>query len=573
MKLIFKLSILITLFFYGCQTQDKTADFKKMVWLAGTWQGEADGQPFFEHWELAGPTEFENINFSLCNGDTIVNNHSKIEIRKNKIHYTSGDLVWELKLLTDSQIVFENSKYDEQFTFTHTNQGQWNAVLKYPKTSVEYNLSKTKTIKELLTDSFQPIEGNYAGHVEYNGKKLFTSIHFFSQNGKQEATVSTPASLQLNQPFRSVCVNLPFVKLALQDGTKLLELNGKFENEVITGNVSGEIPATLYLEKTESKAETKNYRIEPVAVQNGTVVLSANLFIPVSSTPVSAVIMICGSGKHIKEEYNGWADLLASKGIAVLTYDKRNVTDFPELNIRQKTSDIVLPGELESDVQAAVELLKKRKDINPHKIGLLGFSQGAVIAPIVAAGNSDIAFLVAISGNTTTDKEFIIYQTLNRLKARNISPEQVNKTEKLLNALFQYVKDRKNGSNLQDELDKAYETGNGQYGLPRHLPNDDEIKYLSTWNSFEHDPAKYWSRLTIPCYVVYGELDQLIPVERSVVILNNIFSAKQSLLTLKVYKGADHFIKSIPDRSNFDFPKFAGGYIEDMANWILQNGK
>jgi hypothetical protein len=154
---------------------------------------------------------------------------------------------------------------------------------------------------------------------------------------------------------------MPFVKLTLQDGTNMLELHAKIENDVLTGKVSGEIPAAIFMEKVEVKESPKNYKIETDTIHNGTIDLPANLFIPVSSSPIAAVVMICGSGKHIKEEYNGWADMLASKGIAVLTYDKRNVTDFPELNIRQKSSDIVLPGALESDVQAAVELLKKKK--------------------------------------------------------------------------------------------------------------------------------------------------------------------------------------------------------------------
>ena len=540
----------------------------------GTWKGEVDGQPFYENWTKTSETTFVNINFSICNGDSVAGGRSKIEVRNNKIAYTSNNLTWELKTLTDNQVVFENSRRGETFTFTKTENAEWNALLKYPNSKLEYTLSKTKSIAELLNTPFHPIEGKFSGYIEYNGKKLFTSIDFTNQNGKQAASVSTPGNLQLNQPFNSICVNPPFIKLALQDGTRNLELNAKIEKDVITGRLSGEIPATIYMEKkTALKELPKNYKIEAVSIVNGNTKLPANLFIPTSSAPTGAVIMVCGTGKHIKEEYNGWADLFASKGIAVLTYDKRNVTDFPKLNIRQRSSDIVLPGELESDVQSAFELLKSRKDIDPGKIGLLGFSQGAVIVPVVAANNPDIAFIVAISGNTTTDKVFIIDQALNKLKARNTPDAIITRTEELLNALFQYAKDRKNGKALQKQLDDAYAAEYGQYALPRYLPNEDELKYLSTWNSFEHDPSKYWSKLSIPCYVVYGDMDRFIPVEKSVAILNNIFAGKQSQLTLKVYAGADHFIKTVPDRNNFDFPKFSSGYIEDLTNWVVERTK
>ena len=343
--------LLTTWLLSSCQTPDKISDFKKMEWLIGTWKGQVDGHPFYENWTKTSETTLENINFSICNGDTVVEGRSKIEVRNNKIAYTSNNLIWELKDLTDNQVVFENSRFGETFTFTKKENGEWNAHLKYPNSKVEYTLSRTKSISELLSAPFHPIEGNYAGYIEYNGKKLFTSINFTNQNGKQGATASTPDNLQLNQPFNSTCVNPPFIKLTLQDGTKMLELNAKIENDVLTGKLSGEIPATIHLEKKTGLRESpKNYKIEPVSIINGDIILPANLYIPKSSVPTGAIIMVCGTGKHIKEEYNGWADLFASKGIAVLIYDKRNVTDFPNLNIRQRSSDIVLPGELESDV-------------------------------------------------------------------------------------------------------------------------------------------------------------------------------------------------------------------------------
>lgn len=574
MKLVLLFILSATCLLSACQAPASSSDFKKMEWLIGTWKGEANGLPFYENWIKTNEKTFENVNFSICNGDTVAGESSKIEVRNNKIAYTSNNLAWELKTLTENQVVFENNQRGETFTFTKKENGEWNAHLKYPNTSVDYNLSKTRSIPELLSVRVQPVEGAYSGYIAFNGKKLFTSINFSIQHGRQTATVSTPDNLQLNQPFNSVCYDPPFMRLTLQDGTTLLELNAKIENDVINGKLSGEIPATFYLEKTVAEnGPGKNYTVEPLSIINGNITLPASLYIPKSLTPAGAVIMVCGTGRHIKEEYNGWADMFASKGVAVLIYDKRNVTDFPNLNIRQRSSDIVLPGQLESDLQNAIDLLKKRKEIDTKKIGLLGFSQGAVIVPVVAASNPDIAFIVAVSGNTTTDKIFITDQALNRLRARNFDNAVIAKAEKMLNLLFQYAKDKKNGNDLQKQLNEAYAAGYGQFALPRYLPNDDEMKYLSTWNSFEHDPAKYWSKLSMPCYVVYGDMDRFIPVEKSVVILNDIFKEKQSQLTLKLYRGADHFIKNTPDRNNFDFPKFSPGYIDDLTNWIVQRAK
>ncbi|HZI54686.1 MAG TPA: alpha/beta fold hydrolase [Chitinophagaceae bacterium] len=543
-----------------------------MEWLVGTWQGFADGQPFYEHWEKVNDKEYNNINFSLCTGDTVIDSRSKIEIKNKKIVYSSGQNIWELKEIDDAKMIFENDQNKETFTFSKTAGGEWNAVLKSPQATLNYTLRRTAPIGELLNTKAEFLEGRYRGDLEFNNKKLSTSIHFFVENDRQKATASTPANLQLDQPFNSVCYNPPFVKLTLQDGTRILQLNAKLEGDKITGKLAGEIPATLALSKQEKPiAVPETYIVEKVKIKNGDMVLDGNLFLPKGIGPFGALIMIAGSGNHIKEEYNGWADLLASKGVAVLIYDKRNVTNTSNLTIRQRTSDVVLPGQLEGDILAAVSLLKSRKDI--RSIGLFGFSQGAVLAPIVAANNNDISFLVAVSGNVTTDKEFIINQSLTRLRQRNFSEAQISRANNIMERLFDYVKTKKDGGEIQRQIDKAYEEGFGQYTLPRYLPNDDEIRYLSTWNSFEHDPAEFYGKINIPVYAVFGADDWVIPVERSIQILNETYSRKQHLLTLKVYTGSDHFIKNMPPRDDFDFPKFAPNYINHLAEWIVEQSQ
>jgi esterase/lipase len=571
MKRLQLIFLLLPCLYGGCQTINYTDNFKKIDWLIGTWKGEADGQPFYENWKRVSTTEFENINFSLCNGDTVIGGRSKIEIRNNKIAYTSGSLIWELKEINSNQVIFESTQHREKFTFSKTGKEEWKANLQYPNSSIEYVLARINSIDELIKNKPNIIEGNFEGFIEFNNKKRNTSIMLFSDSGIQKATTSTPDVLQLNQPFQSVCYNPPYLKLALQDGTQRIELNCKIENDTIKGQIAGEIPAKVFFIKSSQKiTSSQNYKIQHTKLINEKITLAANLYLPITDKAVGAIIMICGTGQHTKEEYNGWADMLASKGIAVLTYDKRNVTNFPELDIRQRSSDIVLPGQLESDILTAVELLKSTKGINPSKIGLFGFSQGAVLAPIVASNNKDISFIVAVSGNTTTDKEFIINQSLNRLRQRNFSEAQQDGARQIMEQLFQYSKDKKNGKELQKQIDKAYESGYGQYSLPRQLPTDDEIKNLSTWNSFDHDPAKYLTNLQVPSYFVFGQNDILIPVDESIEILNKIYGSKQQFLTIKKYSNADHFIKTMPDRNNFDFPKYVNGYIDDLTKWIIE---
>jgi dienelactone hydrolase len=573
MKHAFLLVFLVSAFLGSCQTKRTAVDFQKMDWLVGTWKGVSDGQVFYEQWRKASDTEFDNVNYSICGGDTIRGGSARIVMKNGKIFYTDDQFAWDLIDITDSVIVFDNPERAERFTFSKMSGGDWNAVLQYGQRKVEYQLSRSPSIAALLQQKRSVLEGYYEGAIEFMGKNLSTSIRFFHHDARQTATVTTPSSLQLDMPADEVCYDSPFVRLRLRDGAQFLELSAEFYGDSIKGRLTGEIPATVSLKRSTIAQKQPGYHIVSFTVKNEGVVLPADLYVPDKGEPAGVVVMIPGSGRHIKEEYKGWADVLASRGVAVLTYTKRNVSAISGLQIRNASSDIALPGQLESDIAAIVGVLKKRSDINPRKIGLFGFSQGAVFAPVVASQDTGISFIVAVSGNVTTDKEYIIYQSVNRLKQQGFGEAAVSETISIWNELFRYARDKKDGDRIQRKLDLAYQEGFGQAGLPRQLPNDDEIRYLTTWNSFEHDPAPYWRNLSVPAYVVFGGKDLYIPVERSSEILEKLYKDRSPLLTLKVYPDANHFIKKIIDRNNFDFPRFADHYVQDLVSWIQRQAR
>jgi pimeloyl-ACP methyl ester carboxylesterase len=63
--------------------------------------------------------------------------------------------------------------------------------------------------------------------------------------------------------------------------------------------------------------------------------------------------------------------------------------------------------DLAGDVLAGVEFLKTRKEIDPRRIGLIGHSEGGLIAPLVASRSGDVAFIVLLAGTGVTGDEII----------------------------------------------------------------------------------------------------------------------------------------------------------------------
>ncbi len=117
--------------------------------------------------------------------------------------------------------------------------------------------------------------------------------------------------------------------------------------------------------------------------------------------------MITGSGAQDRDEtilghkpFLVIADHLTRRGIAVLRVDDRGVGGSTENGPGETIDDHV------GDVLAGVGFLKGRKDIDPAKIGLIGHSEGGMIAPLAANRSPDVAFIVLMAGNGSTWRRY-----------------------------------------------------------------------------------------------------------------------------------------------------------------------
>lgn len=156
------------------------------------------------------------------------------------------------------------------------------------------------------------------------------------------------------------------------------------------------------------------YTEEEVVCENkeAGVKLAGMLTLPRSEGPFPAVILITGSGQQNRnEEIAGHrpflvlSDYLTRQGIAVLRVDDRGIGGSTG-NVSQATTE-----DFAGDVLTGVEYLKNRKEIDPSRIGLIGHSEGGLIAPMVAVKSPDIAFIVLMAGQGITWEEISYLQS------------------------------------------------------------------------------------------------------------------------------------------------------------------
>jgi pimeloyl-ACP methyl ester carboxylesterase len=105
-----------------------------------------------------------------------------------------------------------------------------------------------------------------------------------------------------------------------------------------------------------------------------------------------------------------------------------------------------------TDVLAGVEYLKSRKEIDPKQIGLIGHSEGGLVAPMVAAQSPDIAFIVLMAGPGISGEEILYLQGALIAKANGASDEAIAKNRDLQKRMFAVIKQEKDDATAEKKL-------------------------------------------------------------------------------------------------------------------------
>ncbi len=262
------------------------------------------------------------------------------------------------------------------------------------------------------------------------------------------------------------------------------------------------------------------YRIEDVTFQNSAdgVQLAGTLTIPVSERPCPAVVMISGSGPQDRDETlldhkPFWviADHLSRRGIAVLRFDDRG-TGASKGDFASATSENVA-----NDVEAAFDSLKKDARIAENSIGLIGQSEGGMIAPIVAARRDDVAFIVLLAGTGVNGKEILLSQGQLILRAEGVKDDRLLKVQRetqlaLIETILDAASGTANAALVEIAMKRLAKV------LPEESQQEDALKdsvaagierINSPWFRFflTYEPASQLQRVKCPVLAINGEND------------------------------------------------------------------
>lgn len=183
------------------------------------------------------------------------------------------------------------------------------------------------------------------------------------------------------------------------------------------GTDAGESKDSERTDDTNTKPQTpkRPYPYDEEAViyksRDGKVTLAGTLTLPRSGGPHPAVYLIPGGSAFDRDQsifghkpFLLWADYLTRRGIAVLRMDDRGVKE----STGSKGSAAF--DQLVGDILVGVSFLKKHDKVDPERIGVMGHSQGGILAPMAAAQSTDVAFVVMLAGTGMTFADNLAYQ-------------------------------------------------------------------------------------------------------------------------------------------------------------------
>jgi len=373
------------------------------------------------------------------------------------------------------------------------------------------------------------------------------------------------------------------------------------KNGTITGNWSqGGQSIPLSLEHQAGGVEAPNrpqepkgpvpYSAEDVRYPNpaGGNELAGTLTLPEGAGPFATVIMISGSGpQNRNEELLGHkpflviADHFTRNGIAVLRFDDRGVGESTG-NIAVATS-----ADFATDVSAGVDFLLTRSDVDHSQIGLVGHSEGGLIAPMVAADRDDVAFIVLMAGPGMSGAEILYDQAALIMEASGVPAEYVENNKVRQREMFAYLADTEDEDVVEgfrtlvttqfEAMSEAEKAATGAGGGDQAI-NAAVAQLTSPWFRFflEFDPVPTLERVSVPVLAINGALDLQVPADAN---LNAIEAA------LKRGGNRDFTIRKL-DRLNHLFQTSTTGApseyteieettapvaLEAMTKWILEH--
>ncbi|MCX6358366.1 MAG: alpha/beta fold hydrolase [Armatimonadetes bacterium] len=420
--------------------------------------------------------------------------------------------------------------------------------------------------------------GDWYGALGVGGRALRLVMHITGEPGAFKATMDSPDQGAKDIPMDSVTLAGSRVTLGLKMAGASYEGDIDAGGNTMAGKwrqMGSEMPLTLHRSLDGKPVDVKPDKVpEPIRPQNPKrpypyrevevtfatktpgVRLAGTLTLPRGKGPFPAVMLLTGSGAQDRDEellghrpFLVWSDALTRRGIAVLRCDDRGVGKSGGSMALATTSDFAW------DALCGVAFLRKRPEIDPRRVGLMGHSEGACTAALAASRSADVAFVVHLAGTGVTGDQVILAQAEAIGRAQGLPEETLRAAHKTNSTIYSIVKARKGDIETAEALRKALTEsfdalpedqrkamGDPQAGIAAQIQ-----QVTSPWfvHFLTHDPTTALRKVRCPILALNGELDlQVLPDQNLPPIRRALAAAGNRRARLVRLPGLNHLFQT-----------------------------
>lgn len=314
--------------------------------------------------------------------------------------------------------------------------------------------------------------------------------------------------------------------------------------------------------------------------------LAGTLTIPAGDGPHPAVVLITGSGPQDRDEslmghrpFWVLADHLSRNGVAVLRCDDRGFARSTGNLFTATTPDFA------EDTRACLKWLATQKEIDPKRLGLIGHSEGGVVAPMVAAEEPSTSFIVLLAGMGVPGKVLVRRQTVDLERAAGADQATIDSRLDSLNAALKALDEEKDPVALEKRVREIVEKGYDRLSPEKKKSLPEKAAFVqqrvqlitSPWQRWflNCDPAPYLRKVKCPVLAINGELDLQVAAKDNLdAIAAALAEGGNKSVTTQLMPGLNHLFQACKTGAMSEY-----GEIEETINpkvlelistWIAQ---
>jgi len=465
-----------------------------------------------------------------------------------------------------------------------------------------------------LSVSAQNITGTWQGDLNVQGKHIPVVFHIAKDiSNKLSASFDSPSQNVFNLKCSDVIVKADSVSIFLAAvNIKYVGLLGNDKRHLSGLWFQGPGSLTLTLDKTsesasvvlEKRPQTPQqpypYESEEIEFTNPdqSIKYGGTLTYPKSSGAMSkhpikypAVVLITGSGQQDRDEtifghksFAVIADYLTKKGFAVLRVDDRGMG--------KTTGDYASSSSLDfaRDVEVGIDYLKRDPHIDINKIGLIGHSEGGMIAPIVANERKDVKFIVLLAAPGIATIDLMQQQVEASAISEGIPVEEAQVKGFLLKTVWTEAKKHNTQDiaikNIRVKIDSMFKNLDPEI-VKKVRPDasilnsrlTDELTALTgKWYSYfiKFEPKNHLQKLNCKVLAINGDKDVQVNAEENLKGIRNALAKSQSRqYDIVELPGLNHMFQTCKKCSPSEYHEleetFSPTALQTIGNWLMKN--